>query len=306
MKGLVIKSTGNWYKVLDQKCDNIYEARIRGKFKSLNSRLTNPLAVGDFVTFSLETKNIAWITHIENRKNYLIRKSVNLSKQAHIIASNVDIACILFTVTMPKTSLGFLDRFLVCCEAYDIRPIIIFNKIDLLQTQEQKIKLENISNSYNSIGYDTVFVSSVLDIGIDEIKERIKGQTSVFFGHSGSGKSTLINTLNPNLKLKTGEISDTYSKGKHTTTFAQMFFWDFDGKVIDTPGVKEFAMIDVKKNEIQHYFPDIFGISNSCKFHNCLHINEPECKVIELLESNNIIESRYASYIKLMNEAEGK
>jgi len=303
MRGLVIKSTGNWYQVLDQENGKIYEARIRGKFKSYNSRLTNPLAVGDFVVFSLETKDIAWITHIENRKNYLIRKSVNLSKQAHIIASNIDIACILFTVTMPKTSLGFLDRFLVCCEAYDIQPIIIFNKIDLLQTQEQKLKLNEIADSYNSIGYKSVFVSSVSNIGIDKLKEYLKDQTSVFFGHSGSGKSTLINTLNPDLKLKTGEISDTNLRGKHTTTFAQMFFWHFGGKVIDTPGVREFAMIDVKKEEIQHYFPDIFKVSTNCKFYNCMHINEPKCRVIESIKNHQILKSRYDSYTKLIDEA---
>jgi len=302
MRGLVIKSTGNWYKVLDQNTGSVYEARIRGKFKSYNSRLTNPLAVGDLVMFSLEAGNIAWITHIESRKNYLIRKSVNLSKQAHIIASNVDIACIIFTVEMPKTSLGFLDRFLVCCEAYDIHPVIIFNKVDLFNTEKLKKKLIQINDSYNSIGYDSILVSSISNIGINEIREKLKDKISVFFGHSGSGKSTLINTLNPDLKLKTKNISEINLKGKHTTTFAQMFFWNFGGKVIDTPGVREFGIIDFKKEEIQHYFPDIFNISKDCKFHNCLHINEPKCKVIELLNSNQIIKSRYESYLKLMNE----
>jgi len=305
MRGLVIKSTGNWYKVLDQDTGSVYEARIRGKFKSYNSRLTNPLAVGDLVMFSLEAENIAWITHIESRKNYLIRKSVNLSREAHIIASNIDIACILFTVEMPKTSLGFLDRFLVCCEAYDIHPIIVFNKIDLFHTEKLKRKLIQINDSYNSIGYDSILLSSISNIGINEIKEKLKDKTSVFFGHSGSGKSTLINTLNPDLKLKTRNISDINLKGRHTTTFAQMFFLDFGGKVIDTPGVREFGIIDFKKEEIQHYFPDIFNISKNCKFHNCLHINEPKCKVIELLNNNQIIKSRYESYIKLMNEAVG-
>jgi len=301
MKGLVIKSTGNWYQVLDQENSKIYEARIRGKFKTYNSKLTNPLAVGDFVVFSLDIDGIAWITNIESRKNYLIRKSVNLSKQAHIIASNIDIACILFTLSMPKTSLGFLDRFLVCCEAYDIKPIIIFNKIDLLRNDEKKI-MSFIADSYSYIGYENVKISSTLGIGIEEIKNKLKDKTSVFFGHSGSGKSTLINTLNPNLNLKTSEISDANLKGKHTTTFAQMFFWNFGGKVIDTPGIKEYAMIDLKKEEIQHFFPEIFDTSKNCKFYNCLHINEPKCKVLEDIGDNKILKSRYDSYIKLMNE----
>ena len=303
MRGIIIKSTGSWYQVLEQESGKIYEARIRGKFKLIKTRLTNPLAVGDFVEFSLEVDDIAWITKIEPRKNYLIRKAVNLSKEAHIIASNIDIGCILFTLKMPETSLGFLDRFLVCCEAYDIKPLILFNKADLLDTEEQEYA-EDIATVYQSIGYDSLFVSSVSGLNMDKLREDLKDKTSVFFGHSGSGKSTLVNALNPEVNLKTGDISDIHLKGKHTTTFAQMHFWPFGGQVIDTPGVREFAMIDVEKEEIQHYFPEIFSISENCKFNNCLHINEPKCAVLGALENEEILESRYATYIKLMEEAE--
>ncbi|CDN76216.1 ribosome small subunit-dependent GTPase A [Elizabethkingia anophelis] len=303
MRGIIIKSTGSWYQVLDQESGKIYEARIRGKFKLIKTRLTNPLAVGDFVEFSLEQDDIAWITKIEPRKNYLIRKAVNLSKEAHIIASNIDIGCILFTLKMPETSLGFLDRFLVCCEAYDIKPLILFNKADLLD-QEELEYAEDIATVYQSIGYDSLFVSSVSGLNMESLREILKDKTSVFFGHSGSGKSTLVNALNPEVNLKTGDISDIHLKGKHTTTFAQMHFWPFGGQVIDTPGVREFAMIDVEKEEIQHYFPEIFSISENCKFNNCLHINEPKCAVLDALEHEEILESRYATYIKLMEEAE--
>ncbi|MCT3759423.1 ribosome small subunit-dependent GTPase A [Elizabethkingia anophelis] len=303
MRGIIIKSTGSWYQVLDQESGKIYEARIRGKFKLIKTRLTNPLAVGDFVEFSLEQDDIAWITKIEPRKNYLIRKAVNLSKEAHIIASNIDIGCILFTLKMPETSLGFLDRFLVCCEAYDIKPLILFNKADLLDREELEYA-EDIATVYQSIGYDSLFVSSISGLNMESLREILKDKTSVFFGHSGSGKSTLVNALNPEVNLKTGDISDIHLKGKHTTTFAQMHFWPFGGQVIDTPGVREFAMIDVEKEEIQHYFPEIFSISENCKFNNCLHINEPKCAVLDALEHEEILESRYATYIKLMEEAE--
>lgn len=302
-KGLVIKSTGSWYQVLETDTQIIYEARIRGKFKLLKTRLTNPLAVGDFVEFQLEQDDIAWITKIEPRKNYLIRKSVNLSKESHIIASNLDIACFIFTLRFPETSLGFLDRFLACCEAYSIKPLILFNKIDTLEPSEIEI-LEEISHLYENIGYETLKISSVSKENLDILQEKIKDKVSVFFGHSGCGKSTLVNTLQPNLNLKTGEISDTHLKGKHTTTFAQMHFWHFGGSVIDTPGVREFAMIDVEKEEIQHFFPDIFQLGRDCKFHNCLHINEPKCRVINSIENEELAESRYITYLKLMEEAE--
>ncbi|MDO4763786.1 MAG: ribosome small subunit-dependent GTPase A [Flavobacteriaceae bacterium] len=301
-KGIVIKSTGSWYQVLENDTKAIFEARIRGKFKLNKNRLTNPLAVGDGVEFSLESDGIAWITGIEERKNYLIRKSVNLSKEAHIIAANIDLACFIFTLKMPETSLGFLDRFLACCEAYNISPLILFNKIDLLDEEETKI-LTQIEKKYQKIGYQTLRISSVSKENLDNLKDIIKNKISVFFGHSGAGKSTLVNALQEGLDLKTAEISETHLKGKHTTTFAQMHFWDFGGSVIDTPGVREFAMINVEKEEIQHYFPEIFEMGRDCKFHNCLHINEPKCNVIQQVKENEISESRYTNYLKLMEEA---
>ena len=303
MKGLITKSTGSWYQVLDSETGRFFEARIRGKFKLIKTRLTNPLAVGDHVEFSLEQDDVAWITKIEPRKNYLIRKSVNLSKEAHIIASNIDIACFIFTLKHPETSLGFLDRFLACCEAYNIKPLILFNKMDVLHKAEKEI-VANIESLYQQIGYETLEISSYSKLNLEILQNILKDKVSVFFGHSGSGKSTLVNALQPELNLKTSEISETHLKGKHTTTFAQMHFWDFGGSVIDTPGVREFAMIDVEKEEIQHYFPEIFSIGRSCKFHNCMHINEPKCAVLDSLESGEIEESRYITYLKLMEEAE--
>lgn len=303
MKGIIIKSTGSWYQVLETETKAVFEARIRGKFKLIKTRLTNPLAVGDEVEFSLEQDDVAWITKIFPRKNYLIRKSVNLSKEAHIIASNIDVACFIYTLKFPETSLGFLDRFLACCEAYNIPSLILFNKMDVLSEDEKEI-VQNIEAMYQNIGYDTLEISSYSKLNLDLLKDRIKDKTSVFFGHSGCGKSTLVNALQPSLDLRTGEISDTHLKGKHTTTFAQMHFWDFGGSVIDTPGVREFAMIDVEKDEIQHYFPEIFTLGRDCKYHNCMHINEPKCAVIAGLENGEIEESRYMTYLKLMEEAE--
>lgn len=288
---------------MDSETGRFFEARIRGKFKLIKTRLTNPLAVGDHVEFSLEQDDVAWITKIEPRKNYLIRKSVNLSKEAHIIASNIDIACFIFTLKHPETSLGFLDRFLACCEAYNIKPFILFNKMDVLNEDEKEI-VANIESLYQQIGYETLEISSYSKLNLVILQNILKDKVSVFFGHSGSGKSTLVNALQPELNLKTSEISETHLKGKHTTTFAQMHFWDFGGSVIDTPGVREFAMIDVEKEEIQHYFPEIFSIGRSCKFHNCMHINEPKCAVLDSLESGEIEESRYITYLKLMEEAE--
>lgn len=302
-KGLIIKSTGSWYQVMEDGTGIIFEARIRGKFKLNKTRLTNPLAVGDGVEFSLGEDEIAWITGIDQRKNYLIRKSVNLSKEAHIIASNIDLACFIFTLKMPETSLGFLDRFLVCCEAYGIKPLVLFSKTDLL-SEEELVFVTQIEEIYRKIGYETLRISSVSKENLEILKEKIKDNVSVFFGHSGAGKSTLVNALQEGLNLKTGEISDIHQKGKHTTTFAQMYFWDFGGSVIDTPGVREFAMINVEKEEIQHYFPEIFASGRECKFHNCLHINEPKCNVISDIEENKIEKSRYITYLKLMEETE--
>lgn len=301
MEGIVIKSTGSWYEVKESQTGKIYQARVRGKFKLFKTRLTNPLAVGDFVNFILEKDEIAWITQIQKRNNYLIRKSVNLSKESHIIASNIDLACFIFTLKNPETSLGFLDRFLVCCQAYGIEPLILFNKIDLLNPEELEI-VDEIVQIYHQIGYHSMKISSISGQNLTELKERIKNKVSVFFGHSGCGKSTLVNTLEPGLDLKTAEISSVHLKGKHTTTFAQMHFWSFSGSVIDTPGVREFALVDFEKQEIAHFFPEIFNFSTDCKYHNCQHLNEPKCAVIQAVEEEKISPSRYMTYLKLLEE----
>jgi ribosome biogenesis GTPase len=303
VKGLITKSTGSWYQVLESETGIFFEARIRGKFKLIKTRLTNPLAVGDLVEFSLEQDDVAWITKIEPRKNYLIRKSVNLSKEAHIIASNIDIACFIFTLKHPETSYGFLDRFLACCEAYNIKPLILFNKMDVLSDEEKEITKE-IEGLYQNIGYETLEISSYSNLNLELLKNIIKDKVSVFFGHSGSGKSTLVNAMQPGVNIKTSAISETHLKGKHTTTFAQMHFWKFGGSVIDTPGVREFAMIDVEKEEIQHYFPEIFKTGRKCKYHNCMHINEPKCAVLDAIEQGEIEETRYITYLKIMEEAD--
>lgn len=302
MRGLIIKSTGSWYRVLDLETQKIYQARARGKFKLLKTKLTNPISVGDIVDFQIETDNLAWITNILPRKNYLIRKSVNLSKEAHIIASNIDLACFIFTLKNPETSLGFLDRFLVCCEAYNIQPLILFNKIDILSQDEISI-INQIKEKYIQIGYDSLDISAKTMYNIDVLKDRLKDKISVFFGHSGCGKSTLVRVIQPTITLKIGEISESNLKGKHTTTFAQMFFWNFGGSVIDTPGVREFAMIDFDKNEIQDYFPEIFSLKKECKYHNCSHINEPNCAIQIATRKKEIMQSRYATYLKLVEEA---
>ena len=301
MTGIITKSTGSWYQVLETGGHNFFEARIRGKFKLKKTRLTNPLAVGDRVDFELDDDGIAWVTNIHPRENYLIRKSVNLSKEAHIIASNVTIACFLFTIKNPETSLGFLDRFLACCEAYSIPPLIIFNKIDLLTDADREV-LSIIQEIYAPLPYPMLEVSAQTGVNLNDLKTILKDKIAVFFGHSGAGKSTLVNALQPELNLKTSEISEVHLKGKHTTTFAQMHFWDFGGSVIDTPGVREFAMIDVTRDEIQHFFPEIFSTGRKCKFHNCLHINEPHCEVRSAVEMGEISDTRYATYLKLLDE----
>lgn len=300
-QAIVTKSTGSWYILKDVRTEKFYEARIRGKFKKEKIKNTNPLAVGDLVDYELEENSVAWVTKIYSRKNYLIRKSVNLSKETHILASNVDLACIVFTVKNPVTSLGFLNRFLITCEAYQIPVLIVFNKIDLLSAQELQ-NLKDIGVLYKNIGYDTLEISAEKKINIEILKEKIKDKTVVFLGHSGSGKTSTINALQPDWNLKTSVVSAYNDKGKHTTTFAQMFDWNFGGHVIDIPGIKEFELVDIDREELQDYFPEIFRQRQYCKFNNCLHINEPGCGVIEAVKNKQISEKRYIHYLKLMND----
>lgn len=301
MKGRVIKSTGSWYSIATDSGET-FEARIRGKFRLKGIKHTNPIAVGDEVEFSLDKDNIAFIEKIYERHNYIIRRSVNLSKKTHIIASNIDVAVILATFKNPRTSTGFIDRFLVTAEAYHIHPVILFNKVDEI-TPEERPEFEALKKIYTDIGYQVLEISATENIGLDEVKDLLKDQTSVFMGHSGVGKSTLVNALNPELNLKTKTVSTFNQKGQHTTTFAQMYAWPFGGYIIDTPGIKEFGLADFEEDEIQNYFPELFKLKQDCKFHNCKHLNEPKCAVKEALEAGEIAPSRFESYLNFIAES---
>lgn len=301
--GIIVRSTGSWntVRLLD---GTLIECRLRGQFRQKGIRATNPVAVGDNVELLINDDDTGIIVTLGERKNYIIRKSVNLSKEVHVIAANVDQAFIVVTVAQPRTSLGFIDRFLCVAEAYDIPAKLVFNKTDLNQSDELiALQTEHI-NKYKSIGYPVFQTSATNGDGIDILLREMKGKTSLIFGHSGVGKSTLLNALEPSLDLKTGEISDIHNKGKHTTTFAEMFELKNGGFVIDTPGVKEFGMVNMEKEEISHYFPEIFSESTRCKFGNCIHINEPKCAVKAAVENGDIAESRYSNYLSILESLE--
>ncbi len=302
MTGVVIKSTGSWYIIRAKDDNKIYECRIRGKFRLSGIKSTNPVTVGDIVGFELEkNSNNGIITKIHDRKNYIIRKSVNLSKQTHIIAANIDQAFLLVTLESPPTYTNFIDRFLATAEAYSIPAIILFNKIDIYDKHlaEQKQKLEKI---YRAIGYECLDISAIEKININKLKILMKDRVSMFSGHSGVGKSTLINTVAPELNLKTSEISVQHKQGQHTTTFAEMFPLPFGGYIIDTPGIKGFGVVDFEKDEIGDFFPEIFALKQDCKFNNCLHVNEPNCAVKLAVEKGTIATSRYNSYLQLLED----
>lgn len=300
MKGRVTKSTGSWYTIREDS-GKIYQARIRGKFRLSNIQHTNPIAVGDFVDFEIDKDEAAVITKIHERKNYIIRKSVNLSKKTHIIASNIDRAFLVVTVDNPKTSFGFIDRFLVTAEAYHIPVTLVFNKMDVYDEYLME-EVEFYQKTYERIGYETIQISAQTGFNIDQLKEKLKDITSLVSGHSGVGKSTLMNILNPNLQLKTSVVSDFNQKGQHTTTFAEMYEWPFGGFCIDTPGIKEFGLVEMDKYEIQNYFPEIHEIRSNCKFDNCLHLNEPKCAVQDAVEKGEISPTRYENYIGFLEE----
>lgn len=305
MTGLVYKSTGSWYTVLAD--DGIfYECRIKGKFRIKGIKSTNPVAVGDIVDFDIDDagENLnGIITNIHDRKNYIIRKSVNLSKQVHIIASNIDKLFLLVTINNPPTTTSFIDRFLVTAEAYGIEAVIVFNKIDTFDqaAEEEQLYLQFI---YSRIGYKCLRVSSTAGKGIETLKAQMAGNVSMFSGHSGVGKSTLINALQPGLNLKTREISEQHSQGQHTTTFAEMFDLDFGAKIIDTPGIRGFGVVDMEKDELGDYFPEFFALKDQCKFNNCLHKDEPYCAVKDALEEDEIAWSRYRSYLQMLEGEE--
>lgn len=297
-KGLVIKSTGSRYTV---KLENnqITLCTLKGKFRKEGMRSTNPVAVGDYVEVMLEdNKETGIIVEIQERKNYIIRKSTNLSKESHIIAANVDQALLVVTLVKPKTTTLFIDRFLLSAEAYRIPVVLVFNKTDLYNEKENAL-LEQLIKTYKTAGYQCVKASVKNNINLDLIKHVLKDKVSVIAGNSGVGKSTIINAIDGNLKLKIGEISNYHLAGKHTTTFAEMHPLSFGGYIIDTPGIKGFGLIDVQKDEIYHFFPEIFKHSKHCEYYNCLHIQEPGCAVRKAAEKGEIGISRYNNYLNI-------
>jgi len=301
MTGIVYKSTGSWYSIKSQD-GTFYECRIKGKFRIKGIKSTNPLAVGDRVDFDLETSNntqTGVITTIHPRTNYIVRKSVNLSKQTHIIASNIDQVFLLITIDSPPTFTSFIDRFLATTEAYAIKAILLFNKADVNDEATQKIVLE-LSELYESIGYPCLSISALTGENIEAVKTLMTGKASMFAGHSGVGKSTLVNAIEPGLNIKTKEISEQHKQGQHTTTFAEMFDLSFDARIIDTPGIKGFGVVDMEPAEVDHYFPELFALKQSCKFHNCLHLHEPQCAVKVALENGEVAASRYKSYTQIL------
>ncbi|MGY5252687.1 ribosome small subunit-dependent GTPase A [Sphingobacterium spiritivorum] len=298
MRGLVTKSTGSWYLVLGDD-GRRYECRIKGKFRTHGIKSTNPVAVGDWVEFDLEPDlDSAVIRHLEPRRNYIIRRSVNLSKQTQIIGANLDQALLVVTLASPPTSLGFIDRFLVTAEAYSVPAMLVFNKLDLFSDEGLDI-LKEYEQIYESIGYPCYKVSALEGINVEELKDLLKDKVTLVSGHSGVGKSTLINALIPEAGLKTGSISDWSDKGKHTTTFAEMMDLPFGGKLIDTPGIRELGIVDIEPQELSHFFPEMRALLNKCRFNNCRHVNEPGCAVMEAVENGAIEASRYDSYLSI-------
>jgi ribosome biogenesis GTPase len=303
VKGLVYKSTGSWYQVKSDE-GNFYQCRIKGKLRLSGIRSTSPVAVGDRVGFDLDDEAIGVIHTIDQRENYLVRKSVNLSKQLHIIGANIDLIFLVITLKNPETFTTFIDRFLVSAAAFGIETVLLFNKMD--QYTEEELEMVNeLKELYASIGYQSVFCSTKSGQGMSELRNLMKDNTSIFSGHSGVGKSTLINTVAPELRLKIGEISEQHGQGQHTTTFAEMFDLSFGGRIIDSPGIRGFGIADIDKEEIARYFKEFFKASENCKFNNCQHLSEPGCAVKSELEEGAIAESRYQSYLSMVLEEEG-
>ena len=301
VKGVVLKSTGSWYlvKTLDNE---IVECRLRGKFRMDGMKTTNPVAVGDKVVFELKD-GIGSIMKIEERRNCIIRKSTNLSKQKHIIAANVDLSVLIATVAFPRTSLGFIDRYLVSSEAYNVDSIIVFNKTDLYEGKLSEV-LAEYRMIYESAGYRVFEVSALTGSNLNQLRTVLKGKTSLISGHSGVGKSHLLNALDPSLHIRTGDISSVHFKGKHTTTFAEMHELEFGATIIDTPGIKEFGLVDFEAWELGHWFPEFKPFIPICRFNNCTHLHEPGCAVIKAVEDGEIHSVRYENYLSILNNVE--
>ncbi len=301
MKGTVYKSTGSWYLVKAED-GAFYKCRIKGTFRIQGIKSTNPVAVGDRVNIDLDEASeevTGVIKEIEDRDNYIIRKSVNLSKQTHIIAANIDQAFLLVTLNNPPTFTTFIDRFLVTAEAYHIKTIILFNKIDTYN-EEELGEVKYLAALYREIGYECIGISAKTGKNVDRVKDMMTGKTSMISGHSGTGKSTLVNAIEPSLDLKTTKISDQSKQGQHTTTFAEMYDLGFDASIIDTPGIKGFGVVEMEREELGDYFPEFFALKQECKFHNCLHLEEPKCAVKDALEVGSVAWSRYKSYVQII------
>lgn len=301
MKGIVYKSTGSWYSVKTKQGIE-YQCRIKGKLRLDNLKSTNPLAVGDIVEFDLENNdksNSGIIDQVCDRKNYILRKSVNLSKQTHILAANIDVLFLVITLNNPVTTTNFIDRFLISSNAYSIDTTLLFNKIDSY-SKNQILEIEKLINIYTKIGYKCIKISATENLNINKIIPLIKNKTIMFGGHSGTGKTSIINCIEPKLDLKTANISTQHLQGKHTTTYAELFDIDYDARVIDTPGIKGFGIVNFDKNEIGDFFPEFLKNKNNCKFNNCLHINEPDCYIKKMVDLNKIALSRYENYKQII------
>ena len=299
-EGIIYKSTGSWYFVKDAE-GNVYNARIKGIFKLDDITSTNPIAVGDIVDFEIEDvqEQSAVITKIHDRRNYINRQSPRSRYQHHIVAANLDQSLLIATLKEPRTSNGFIDRFLVACEMYHVPAILVFNKYDLYKTKEQQ-QFEEWKEIYQTIGYNVLPMSVKENIGIEEVKDTLKDKVTLISGHSGVGKSSFINAIKPDSKIRTQDISGWSGKGLHTTTFAEMYDLPFNGKIIDTPGMREFGLVDVERHELSGYFPEMRQRLNDCQFNNCLHINEPGCAIKEAVAHGEIHEDRYVSYYNIL------
>lgn len=302
MKGRVFRSTGSWYDIITEDGQK-FQGRLRGKFKQDGLKTNNPIAVGDYVLIdeANEEKGSAVITDILPRENYIIRKSTRKARFSHILASNIDQALVLATITFPRTSQGFIDRFLVSAESFRIPALVIFNKKDIYK-EKDLAKCQRLMDLYNSLGYESHLISANDKADIERVHELIDGKTTLISGHSGVGKSTLMNQLNPELKLATGEVSTFANKGTHTTTFAEMFDLGKETYLIDTPGIKELGLVDMEDTEISHYFPEMRQFLGECKFNNCTHMNEPGCRIHEAIEDGDIDESRFISYMSILED----
>lgn len=302
MKGLVIKNTGSWYTVRTDDGRDV-ESKVKGNFRLKEIRSTNPVSVGDRVDIDINNEGTAFITRIEDRKNYIIRRASNLSKQSHIIAANLDQAMLIVTVNYPITTTVFIDRFLATAEAYSVPVKLVFNKIDRYKGEDKEY-LDALINLYTTIGYPCSTLCAKTEEGLDALKAELKDKITLLSGHSGVGKSTIINKLVPGVNLRTGDISEYHNKGMHTTTFSEMILLPEGGYLIDTPGIKGFGTIEMETAEISHYFPEIFKFSEDCRFNNCSHRHEPGCAVLQALEDHYISESRYKSYLSILEDKE--